>query len=567
MELRDYAQMARKWLWLFALSTAIAAVGAWLATMSMPTQYQSQATVVVGRELDDPTPDYLNLRLSETLAGTYADMATKQPVLEGVVEALQLQTNWQSLRGLVRASQVPGRSLIVIRVIDTDPQRAQLIADAVANQLIAVSPTPKNQDASNTVFLQSQVDTLQASITGAEAELLEIDGKIGLETSARAIADLQNRKAALESKMHAWRSQLAGFYGGLKGSETNTLWVIEKASIGSKVGPNAGMNVLLAAALGFGLALAAVLLLEYMDDTVKTVENAEKRVGVAGLATIERVTPVEHRRDGLVALLHPRSPIAEAFRVLRTNLEFSLLANPSGSIVITSPNPGEGKSTTAANLAVVMAQGGARVMLVDSDLRRPALHRFFDLPNSLGMTSLLLDHSLTLDDAAQPVENVPGLEVLTSGPLPPNPAEVLKSPRAKDLFKALSERADVVIMDSPPVLVVADAAILAQQADATMLVFDSGNTRTDSARKAVETLAKVGVEPIGAVVNLLDRERVGGYYYYYAYRYRYHYNDYYGDSSSGKGDGKAGGASTGGETRKRPRWVDRVVDGVTSLLS
>jgi capsular exopolysaccharide synthesis family protein len=194
--------------------------------------------------------------------------------------------------------------------------------------------------------------------------------------------------------------------------------------------------------------------------------------------------------------------------------------------VISSANPGEGKTSTAANLAVAIAQGGRSVVLVDADLRKPAIHRVFQLPNSVGMTSLLLDEGLAVEEALHTAEGIPGLEILTSGPLPPNPAEILESRRMDHLLESLSSRSDFVIIDTPPLLVVVDAAVLAKSAQGTLLIFDSGHTRVDSARRAIQSLSRVGVKPLGGVINRLDRERVGAYYYYYAYRDRY--GEYYG---------------------------------------
>lgn len=276
-----------------------------------------------------------------------------------------------------------------------------------------------------------------------------------------------------------------------------------------------------------------------------------------------------------MTLKHPRSPISEAYRVLRTNLEFSLLSETTPSLLVTSPNPGEGKSVTAANLAVVIAQAGSQVILVDSDLRRPVQHRVFQLPNSLGMTSLLLDVHLDVESALQPVEGLTGLRVLTSGPLPPNPAEVLKSRRTATLLASLIERADMVVLDSPPLLAVADAAILAGLASGTLLVCQSGVTRTAAAREALEALAKVGVKPLGLVVNDLDRSRVGSYYYHKYYYYR-RYGYYYGDGHDGEKAAEVG-ASEEDDVRAERRVVrrrhrkraplQRVVDTLRSALS
>ena len=530
MELRSYLELFRKWLWLFVLATAVSAIGSLIATAFVPRTYVSETTLMVGQPTADPNPNDQGIYVSESLALIYAEMATRQPVLAGVVETLNLQTDWRTLRTMVRATPNPGSNLVEIRVIDTDPQRAQVLANEIANQLILQSPTPSaRQMLENKTFVDDEMGKLRQSIIRVEKELQDISGKIAVETSARAISELQSQATAKISQIEIWRSQFADLSSAFAGSAVNSLAVIEPAAPGEPVGPNRLANVLLAAALGFGLALVAALLLEYMDDTIKTGEQLERKLGLTELATIVHLPQVAERRDGLVCLLQPRSVVAEAYRMLRTNLQFSLLDHPVATLVVASANPGEGKSTTAANLAVVVAQGGRRVILVDTDLRRPSLHRFFGLANVKGLTTQLLDEQAPIDDALLAIEAVPGLSVLTSGPLPPNPSEVLESQRLARLLEALQKRADLIILDSPPLLIVADAAILAKRADGTLLIFQSGSTRTDAARRAVEHLGKVGVTPLGAVVNNLQPSRVRG--YYGSDRYANNYNAYYGSPS------------------------------------
>jgi capsular exopolysaccharide synthesis family protein len=265
-----------------------------------------------------------------------------------------------------------------------------------------------------------------------------------------------------------------------------------------------------------------------------------------------------------VTVREPRSPVAEAYRVLRTNLQFALLGK-AGTVVVSSPNPGEGKTATAANLAVALAQGGKQVVLVDADLRKPAIHRVFELPNGQGLTSLLVDEALTPDDVLQVVDDVPGLRALTSGPLPPNPAEMLDSARMDDLLATLGQMVDYVVLDTPPLLVVVDAAILARDSDGTLLVFDSGATRVDTARRAIEVLARVGVRPLGSVINRLDRNRVGGYYYYYAYRERY--GDYYGSSGEDGSDSDETLPKTGTARRSGLGPWQRLRDGLAARIT
>lgn len=207
----------------------------------------------------------------------------------------------------------------------------------------------------------------------------------------------------------------------------------------------------------------------------------------------------EDGRQRLVTLSDPRSPVAEAYRSLRTNLEFSSLDEPLRTMVVTSPAPEAGKSTTLANLAVTMAQAGKQVILVDCDLRRPSLHEIFDVPNSTGLTSVILDDTTSMPPLCE--TGVAGLKLLTSGPLPPNPAELLGSRRMAELIKTLREQADIVLFDAPPVIAVTDAAILASQVDGVLLVLNAGVTRREHAQRARAALDRVNARLVGTVLN------------------------------------------------------------------
>jgi non-specific protein-tyrosine kinase len=202
--------------------------------------------------------------------------------------------------------------------------------------------------------------------------------------------------------------------------------------------------------------------------------------------------------------------------VLRTNLQFSTF--DARTLLITSAGPGEGKSTTAANLAVAIAQTGLKVIVVDADLRRPALHRFFGLSNAAGLTSALVSPASDVNMFLQQTE-LKDLFVMASGPIPPNPSELLSSSRMTTAVEALKRNADVVLFDSPPVLAVADAAVLAGKMDATILVVDAGKTRAHALHRAADTLARSRTKVVGVVLNKLTA-RSGGYYdygYYYTY--------------------------------------------------
>jgi non-specific protein-tyrosine kinase len=204
--------------------------------------------------------------------------------------------------------------------------------------------------------------------------------------------------------------------------------------------------------------------------------------------------------DNLITLTDPRSSVSEAFRTLRTNLEFSSLDNPIRTLVVTSPGSGEGKSTTLANLAITTAQAEKRVYLVDCDLRRPTLHELFGVSNDVGLTDMIRDETLRDRPPLQETQ-VPGLWLLPSGPLPPNPSELLGSKRMEEVIARLKEEADLVLFDAPPSNIVTDAAVLASKVDGVLLVFSAGRTKRDHAQQAKALMEKVNAHLVGVVLN------------------------------------------------------------------
>jgi len=212
----------------------------------------------------------------------------------------------------------------------------------------------------------------------------------------------------------------------------------------------------------------------------------------------------------LITIADPRSPVSEAYRTLRTNLQFSSLDDPTRTLVVTSPAPDEGKSTTVANLAVTLAQGGKRTVLVDCDLRRPALHTLFHLPGEPGLTNLMLEED------GQPFLQETGVDnllLLASGPKPPNPADMLGAQKLDKIIESLASEADIVLFDAPPVIAVTDAAVLGAKVDGVLLVISAGKTKRDHAQRAKELLEKANVRIIGAALtNAAKDSGVGDYY-------------------------------------------------------
>lgn len=223
----------------------------------------------------------------------------------------------------------------------------------------------------------------------------------------------------------------------------------------------------------------------------------------------QKVQETEDFPERLVTVLDPDETASEAYRTLRTRFTYAAIGTPPKVVLITSPGPAEGKSTVCANLGVVLAEAGKETLIIDGDLRKPDVHRIFNVPNQLGWVNVLSDERTLSEVWAEPL---PGLKVVPAGPLPPNPAKLLSSPRFAQFLDETRQLFDHVLIDSPPTGSVADAAIIAAQADAVLVVFDSQVTRKVSLRRAVRGLESVGANVVGTVINNVDEPRGGSEY-------------------------------------------------------
>jgi non-specific protein-tyrosine kinase len=547
MELIQYLNIVRKWIWLVVLATVLAAGASLVASLFAVPIYRTTTTLIVSQVTQSRDPSAGDIFASQQLAQTYVQLITREPILNGAIQTLGLRQDWQALRGQVSARPVEGTQLLEISVLDTSPERAKIIADEIARQLILQSPTtPSPEEQERLAFVQGQLPELEAKIQSARDRIAALDTVIATASSGRQIQAAQQEQQGLQQQINAWQSTYGQLVSALDQGSLNYLSIIEPASVPRRpVSPNIPLNVGLAAAVGLSLSISAAFLLEYLDDTIRSPEEVQSILGAPVLAGVGRIDGEEYPAK-LVAHREPRSPLTEAYRALRTNLQFSTLDTRLRIILVTSPGPGEGKSITASNLAVVLAQAGMSVALVDADLRRPVMHRIFGLKNHVGLTTWLVsqesearalagprvwaetapDATPSLDGFLQASE-VPGLRVMTSGSLPPNPAEVLGSARMRQFLEDLAQIADIVIVDSPPCVTVTDAVIMSRWTDGVLLVLDSQTTHRQGAKRARENLQAVGSKILGVVINRLDSGSSG--YYYYAYYSPYYYQ------SDGKG--------------------------------
>lgn len=284
------------------------------------------------------------------------------------------------------------------------------------------------------------------------------------------------------------------------------------------VRPNVQNNLLIALVVGLLAGIGLALLLELLDSSIAGQSDVEEQLGLPFLGFIPSVSadkPLTDAQKALHVHAQPKSSVAECCRAVRTNLLFMSPDEPARSLLITSSGPEEGKSTTSISLAISMAQSGSRVLLLDTDMRRPRLHKAFGVSNELGVSSVVVGEG-TLDAAIKTTE-VPNLYVLPCGPIPPNPAELLHTQAFAELFKQLLERFDRVILDSPPIGAVADALVLSTQVSGVVLVVKGGVTQREVAKRAVKQLADVRARLFGVVINDVDLES-SKYYYYAAHR-------------------------------------------------
>lgn len=340
------------------------------------------------------------------------------------------------------------------------------------------------------------------------------------------------------------RLKEAGISAGLR---SNNVHVVDRARPPlSPVRPRKMLNVAVSLMVGLVLGCVLALFSEYLDNSIKTPEEVEHLLNLPALGIIPSVASVnsgplpralpgaeaKSSSSDLATVVRPQSVVSEAYRALRTSILLSTSKHPPQVILITSGQPREGKTTTALNLSITLAQRGDRVVLIDSDLRRPRVHRAFQMSNQSGLSSYLAGAS-PIDKVIRAAPGVPNLFVITAGPTPPNPAELLSSEPVTALFSELRRQFDFVVLDSPPAITVADAMILAAHADGVILVAHGGATSRDSLRHARKLLAAANARMLGVVLNNVDM-RSADYKYYYSY----YYGDYYRHMVEGYGYGE-----------------------------
>jgi len=417
-------------------------------------------------------------------------------------------------------------------------QQLQNEADKITGSSMVTDPLQLSQDmVSKLLSLDGEIKASSAKINALQDVVGDYNGR--LEVLPNKILELARleRRRKVDEETYMMMTQKMEETKIQEAAQAKNVNIIDEAIESDfPVKPRKKLNVLLGAMIGLALGIGLTFLIEYFDNSIKSPEELE-RMGFNILSTIPKIEmdkvekKLERKFDKLGQLegrkiearlithLDPKSPVSEAYRTLRTNLQFSKVDQKLNTILITSAGPKEGKSTTAANLAIAMAQTGQKVVLIDADLRRPVIHSIFGVKKDEGLTNFLMD-ALPEEKLFKPTF-LDNLFLVTSGVLPPNPSELLASNKMKNTLDDLKKKFDLVIIDSPPVIAVTDAAVLSTKVDGTILIVSAERTNRDAISRADSLLKSVNCKLLGALLNGVNVEGMYGSYYYYYYHHYY----------------------------------------------
>ena len=445
-----------------------------------------------------------NFSQGAELAATYSRLATARPFLDRVRQHSTFVSDPTSL-GSVSASRDSNPPTLIIKVRHRDPVSAAMSAQVVAEEFIDY-------------VIERRLGEIARRQTIAAAQ------------GVANIADLTAAQfVALDSL---------------------SLLDPEVPPPGEPVVPRTRQNTILGVILGLALALGGAILLESLRDTVRFAEQLTRRFGVPSLGVVFKWSSQDIDEGSLIISDAPDSSYAESLRQIRANLQFTTANQPGQVLLVTSPGPGEGKSTLLCNLAIAFGTAGKRTVIVDGDLRRPSMHSMLrSVAREPGLSNYLAALEPDLRAILHPSEKE-GVWVIPSGPTPPNSAELLGSPSMSTLIEQLRDEFDLVFIDSPPLLVVADGPLLASQSDGVIVIVDGFATRSASLRASLDALRNAQANVLGVVINKLKRPRFGYGYgtpYYYAYQSYYRY--YGGDEVSVNGTGRLFNMLAGGPKR------------------
>ncbi len=494
--LRTYFVVLRRRKWWVITLALLGLVASLTLSLRQAKQYSATAQLLVQWAGQDVSLGSAPQEVTTTNVQTDMQLATSAPVVTLVRAKLGSAPS-------VAASEVAQTNVIALTAVSSSPARAALIANTYASAFVQQTQKTAIEN------LTTVSTTLRLQINSLGKQIKSLQNRANAATQVSALI---NQQAVLKEEVAQLQVNGAAATSGVE-------FVTPAHAPASPSSPKPTQDALLGLAAGLMLGLGAAFLWDSLDDTLTSKEAAERTSGAPAIAMVPMVSSWRKRNRAVIASsADPTSPAAEAYRSLRTSLQFARQAHELRTLLVTSPAAAEGKTSTLANLGAVFAQGGERVALVSCDLRRPRLGAFFELEEQPGLTTVLLGRQ-TLEQALQQVPGYDCLWVLGAGAVPPNPAELLDGPKAREIFTALRENFDLVLVDSPPVLPVTDALVLSKYADATLVVVAAGQTRRGELQRAAERFAQAKSPVVGIVLNEVTKQN--GYRSGYGYGYGY----------------------------------------------
>lgn len=559
MELRQYVMIVWKRWWLVVLTTVLAAVAALVVSLTATPMYRSTVTLEVDSGSDPSQDAYVLNRGNAAAASTYVQQIGAPAVMEQVAARLGLDMEVRQVAAFISAAQVGGDTgMIEISAENASPDLAKALAETTAQVFIQQKEAQQTaRYGASLAELEAQIAELEAGIMTTRGAIATIGDQADLAPAAKVelarlqtqLSNDQTRLTILLQSTEQFRLAMAR-YG-------DYISVFSPAELPrAPFSPQPLRNTALALVVGAMIGVGVAFLLDYLDDTVHTPEDARQALGVNVLGALPDVA--EEEALGWMAAEQPLSAVAEAVRNLRTSLQYASLDAPLRTLLVTSTEPDEGKTFIASNLATAFALTGQKVLLLEADLRRSTLHRRWKETRAPGLTEALKAYSEALmdgspdpGDAAAPElptqpqgsatsapatsalahaldfvrpTRVEGLSLLTAGAEISTPSELLNSQTFRRFLAALTEVYDLIVVDTPPILTVTDAAVIASHVDGVVMVTVSGKTRLPSAARAIERIQDVGGHLLGLIVNRLTARSGGYYYHYYEYGYDYTYS-------------------------------------------
>jgi succinoglycan biosynthesis transport protein ExoP len=510
--LRDYLHVVRRRKWIILQAVVLVPLAAVLFSLHQKPVYQASAQVLLSRQnlantlngIQDPGA----LIQSQTFAQTQADIAQSPQVAQRVLAKLQLKRTVQDFHSKTSVSPATNADVLTFTADDADRGLAIKLARTYAEQYRAY---------------RHQLDT--QALASARAQV-----------QAR-IDQLPRRSGTLYASLVDREQQLST----MEALQTSNVAIVSEPTTAAQVAPRPKRNGALGLVLGLVLGLGLAFLRENFDTRVRSAQEVGERLGLPLLARVPEPSKALRAEDKLAMLAEPSGIQAEAYRMLRTNLEFTTLGREIRSVMITSAIEREGKSTTISNLAIALARGGQKVILVDLDLRRPYIEKFFDLRGRPGVTQVALGRAKIEDalvrvpiTAIEPSERLRArydtsrngstgvagrLSVLGAGPIPPDPGEFVASAALSDVLHELRDLADIVLVDAPPLLHVGDALVLSAKVDAMLLAAKMETLRRPMLVDVNRLLETAPTQKLGFVVTGAEAEESYGYSYGYGYDY------------------------------------------------